>query len=71
MSSEVARTRPTHALPDGRSEHTRYRSMGDVIYFPQPEPVALNPRTRRAIERLFRAEDREAQRRIRLYAGGR
>ena len=40
--------------------------MGDVIRLPRPGE--LHPLAQRAIERLFRAEDCEAQRRVRVYA---
>lgn len=42
--------------------------MGNVIRFPRPGE--LHPLAQRAIERRFRAEDCEAQRRVRVYAAG-
>lgn len=44
--------------------------MGDVIHFPQPQPAELHPLARRAIERMLHAEDREARRRVCVYAAG-
>ena len=44
--------------------------MGTVIPFAGRRPARVNPRAQRAIARMFQAEEREAQRRSRLYGAG-